>query len=43
MISQKEFITRKKNKKPFNVKVKGGWLARYARMVSSADTGATVS
>ncbi len=33
---------RRRNRKPFRIKVKGGWLARYAAFVTSADTGAVL-
>jgi dihydroxy-acid dehydratase len=42
-LSKAEIKRRQATQKPFKSKVKGGWLARYAAMVSSADTGATVS
>ena len=42
-LSKKELDKRRKKQKPFKLKVKGGWLARYASVVSSADKGATVS
>ena len=29
-------------RKPFKSKVRGGWLARYSSMVTSADTGAVL-
>jgi dihydroxy-acid dehydratase len=40
LISDKEFESRIKKLKPFQSKVKRGWLARYSEMVTSADTGA---
>lgn len=42
-VSQKELKERKKKMKPFKSKVKGGWLARYAHFVQSADKGAILS
>jgi dihydroxy-acid dehydratase len=42
-VSDKELAERKKNMKRFTSKVKGGWLARYARFVQSADKGAVLS
>jgi len=41
-LSQTEIKKRLKAKKPFKSKVKGGWLARYAYFVTSADTGAVL-
>jgi dihydroxy-acid dehydratase len=41
-VSKGELDKRRKLQKPFKSKVKGGWLARYAHFVSSADKGATV-
>jgi dihydroxy-acid dehydratase len=41
-LSDEEINQRLKNKKPFKLKVKKGYLARYARMVSSAHTGAVL-
>ncbi|MCP4482021.1 MAG: dihydroxy-acid dehydratase [bacterium] len=40
LISDQEIASRKQNLKEFEPKVKSGWLARYAKIVSSADTGA---
>ena len=42
-LTKKELDARRKVQKPFTPKVTRGWLARYSRCVSSADTGATVS
>ena len=39
-LSAKEIKERIKKLKPFELKVKGGWLGRYAALVTSADTGA---
>ncbi len=39
-LSDDEISARLKNLKPFEIKVRGGWLARYASLVTSADTGA---
>ena len=39
-LSDAELKRRLKALKPFKLKVKGGWLARYAYFVTSADTGA---
>lgn len=39
-LSESEISERKKKMKPFKSKVRGGWLARYSSMVTSADTGA---
>jgi dihydroxy-acid dehydratase len=38
-LSKAELSRRKKSLKPFQPKVKSGWLARYASHVTSADTG----
>lgn len=40
LISDAEFEERKKTFKPIEPKIKTGWLARYARAVQSANTGA---
>jgi dihydroxy-acid dehydratase len=39
-VPQKELASRRKKLKPFQLKVKGGWLARYCQFVTDADTGA---
>jgi dihydroxy-acid dehydratase len=39
-LSRAELARRLKSLKPFTPKVERGWLARYSRMVTSADTGA---
>jgi len=39
-LADKEIAKRLKKLEPFKIKVKGGWLARYASLVTSADTGA---
>lgn len=39
-LSKAEIERRKKDLKPFKSKIKGGWLARYSHLVTSADTGA---
>ncbi len=41
-VSKAEFARRKKARKPFRSKVRGGWLARYSAFVTSADTGAVL-
>jgi len=41
-LTDKEIKARLKKKKAFKLKVKGGWLARYAAFVTSADTGAVL-
>jgi len=41
-LSDEEINQRLKNKEPFKLKVKKGYLARYAHMVSSAHTGAVL-
>jgi dihydroxy-acid dehydratase len=42
-LTQKEIARRFKTWKPIEPKIKTGYLARYSRMVSSADKGAIVS
>jgi dihydroxy-acid dehydratase len=39
-VSEAEIQRRLAGLPPFEPKVKRGWLARYARFVTSADTGA---
>ncbi|MDP8212605.1 MAG: dihydroxy-acid dehydratase [Candidatus Zapsychrus exili] len=41
-LSKAEIAKRLKAQKPFKSKVKGGWLARYSHLVTSADTGAVL-
>ena len=41
-LSDEEIAARLKEKKPFELKIKKGYLARYAQMVSSANTGAVM-
>ena len=41
-VSDEEFENRKKNYVKPEPKVKGGWLERYSRLVSSANTGAVL-
>ncbi|HIY90822.1 MAG TPA: dihydroxy-acid dehydratase, partial [Candidatus Merdibacter merdipullorum] len=41
-ISEEEMQKRLGEWKPLEPKVKGGWLERYARLVSSADEGAVL-
>ncbi|MBF0484565.1 MAG: dihydroxy-acid dehydratase [Candidatus Omnitrophica bacterium] len=41
-LSKIEIAKRMKALKPFVSKIKGGWLARYASLVTSADTGAVL-
>jgi dihydroxy-acid dehydratase len=41
-LSQKEIKTRLKSLKPFQTKIRGGWLKRYQHFVTSADTGAVL-
>ena len=41
-LSDAEITRRMKALPPFRMKVKGGWLARYAAFVTSADTGAVL-
>lgn len=42
LISKREFERRKKKLKPFQPKVKSGWLARYSQNVLSANFGAVL-
>jgi len=42
LLSKAEIQKRLKKLKPFQSKVKGGWLARYSSLVTSADTGAVL-
>lgn len=42
-LSEKELDARRRNITPFKMKVPGGWLARYASYVESADKGAVLS
>jgi len=41
-LSDQEIAARLKDKEPFELKIKKGYLARYAQMVSSANTGAVL-
>ena len=41
-VTDEEFARRRAEQKPRESWVKGGWLARYQRMVSSADEGAVL-
>ena len=41
-VTKEEFEARRKEQKPHESWVKSGWLARYQRMVSSADEGAVL-
>ncbi|HBG47879.1 MAG TPA: dihydroxy-acid dehydratase [Deltaproteobacteria bacterium] len=41
-VSEKELAERRKAWKMPSPKIKGGWLARYAKVVTSANTGAVV-
>ena len=40
LIDEKELEKRKREWKPIPLKIKEGWLARYAQLVTSASTGA---
>ena len=40
LVTDEELAKRKENLKPFEPKVKEGYLSRYARLVSSASSGA---
>ena len=41
-VTDEEFVRRRAEQKPHESWVKNGWLARYQRMVSSADEGAVL-
>jgi len=41
-VTDDELATRRKAQKPFKPKITGGWLSRYAALVTSADTGAVL-
>ena len=41
-VADEELADRQKAQKPFEPKINGGWLARYAALVTSADTGAVL-
>lgn len=41
-VTEEEFARRRAEQKPHESWVKGGWLARYQKMVSSADEGAVL-
>jgi dihydroxy-acid dehydratase len=41
-LTREEFDRRLRNWRPPQPRVKGGWLSRYARLVSSANTGAVL-
>ena len=41
-VTDKELVSRREAQKPFVPKINGGWLARYAALVTSADTGAVL-
>jgi dihydroxy-acid dehydratase len=43
LLPQKEIARRLKALKPFKPRVERGWLSRYARQVTSADTGAVLA
>ena len=43
LLPKKEILRRLKALKPFKPRVARGWLARYARQVTSADTGAVLA
>ncbi len=42
LVSAKELQARARQLKPFKSRVKGGWLARYQRLVGPADIGAVL-
>ena len=41
-VSEEEFAERRKTMTPLEPKIKTGWLARYARLVTSANQGAVL-
>lgn len=41
-LSEQELLARKARQKPFEQKTESRWLSRYARLVTSADTGAVL-
>lgn len=42
LVSAKELKARATKLKPYRSRVKGGWLARYQRLVGPADIGAVL-
>src|SRR5690625_1185796 len=42
-VSDEEFTKRRKNLKPFEPKIKTGWLARYSKLVTNASKGGIMS
>ncbi|RLL44824.1 dihydroxy-acid dehydratase [Oceanobacillus piezotolerans] len=42
-VSEEEFTERRKNLKPFEPKIKTGWLARYSKLVMNASKGGIMS
>jgi dihydroxy-acid dehydratase len=42
LVSNKEIEKRLKSHKPIKPKIRKGWLARYASLVTSASTGAVM-
>lgn len=42
-VSDEEFAERRKNLKPFEPKIKTGWLARYSKLVTNASKGGIMS
>ena len=42
-VSEEEFEKRRKEQKPHESRVRSGWLARYQKLVSSADEGAILT
>ncbi len=42
-VSDEELAERKKDLKPFEPKIKKGWLARYSKLVTNASTGGVMS
>ena len=42
-VSDEELEERRKNLKPFEPKIKTGWLARYSKLVTNASKGGIMS
>src|SRR5699024_11479404 len=42
-VSDEELAERRKNLKPFEPKIKTGWLARYSKLVTNASKGGIMS
>ena len=42
-VSEEEMEERRKNLKPFEPKIKHGWLGRYSKLVTNASKGGVMS